>query len=110
LSDNDEWEADDHDGALFRFWIRAASLFPSETAMAITYATTPAEYRKALTDLAVFKRINLPAPPIDQRLKMAMIVIPPRPPTEHDMTDEFKVRAFDALRDYLYREGKKSDG
>lgn len=55
-----DFEKDDFDGALFRFWIRAGSEFPGQTAIAIAAATTPAEYRKALTELAESRRINLP--------------------------------------------------
>lgn len=55
-----DFDDDARDGVLFRFWIRAASEFPGETARAIAHATTPAEYRQALTELAKGKRINLP--------------------------------------------------
>lgn len=55
-------ESDELDGALFRFWIRAGSQFPGETAKAIANATTAAEYRKALTELAHRKGVNLPPP------------------------------------------------
>ncbi|XAI96284.1 hypothetical protein [Microcystis phage Mae-JY30] len=57
-----DWNDDTRDGVMFRFWIRAGSEFPGETALAIAHATTPAAYRKALTELAGRKRINLPEP------------------------------------------------
>lgn len=58
-----EWDNDDQDSVLFRFWIRAASEFAGETAKAIATCTTPQEYRAALTMLAERKRINLPSAP-----------------------------------------------
>lgn len=103
-----DFENDEHDGALFRFWIRAGSQFPGETAKAITNATSPAEYRKALIELAARKMINLPPPPMDKRLIAAFCFVAPKPPAGFDLTDEFKVKAYDALRDALYRE--KSNG
>lgn len=56
-------DGDELDGALFRFWIRAASYpggWPGELMRALKDCTTPAEYRKALVGLAEAKRINLP--------------------------------------------------
>lgn len=58
-----DWDDDDLDGVLFRFWIRAASFqngWPSEVAKALTHCGTPAEYRKALVGLAKQKGVNLP--------------------------------------------------
>ncbi|MCR6673295.1 hypothetical protein [Devosia ginsengisoli] len=58
-----DFDSDERDGILFRFWIGAASYpggFPLETAKAICDCKTPAEYRRALTELAERKRINLP--------------------------------------------------
>lgn len=58
-----DWDNDNRDGVLFRFWIRAASYpegWPFETAGAIAACTTPAEYRRALTELAKKKGVNLP--------------------------------------------------
>lgn len=51
---------DDLDAVLFRFWIRAASEFPSETMIAICSAKTADEYRVALLNLARVKKMNLP--------------------------------------------------
>lgn len=59
------WDDDDLDGVLFRFWIRAASFphgWPSDVAKALTHCGTPAEYRKALVELAKEKGVNLPQP------------------------------------------------
>lgn len=56
-------DSDELDGALFRFWIRAASYpagWPLDLMRALKDCTTPAEYRKALVELAEAKRINLP--------------------------------------------------
>lgn len=64
-----DFDEDDRDGILFRFWIRAAS-YPggwpgrlteimSEEFKAAGHAT-PAAYRKALTRLAQEKGVNLP--------------------------------------------------
>lgn len=53
-------DTDIRDAMLFRFWVRAASDFPGETAMAIARCLTPAEYRSALTELARRKGVNLP--------------------------------------------------
>lgn len=58
-----DFDDDYRDGVLFRFWIRAASYpagWPSDVAKALTPCTTPAEYRKALTELAISKGVNLP--------------------------------------------------
>ena len=60
---NPDYENDERDGALFRFWIRMGSSGSGhvrEVANAIWPCTTPAEYRKALTELAEKYRINLP--------------------------------------------------
>ncbi|WP_336801748.1 hypothetical protein [Kaistia sp. MMO-174] len=51
---------DDLDAILFRFWIRAASEFPSETMIALCSATTADAYRVALLNLARVKKVNLP--------------------------------------------------
>ena len=57
-------EDDDiRDAMLFRCWCRAASSsggFPGETAVAIGHCITPDDYRKALTELARKKGLNLP--------------------------------------------------
>ncbi len=55
-----DFDSDDQDGALFRFWIRGASDYPYEVAKALAKATTPAEYRRSLIALAAEKRVNLP--------------------------------------------------
>lgn len=58
-------DSDELDGALFRFWIRAASYpggWPMDLMRALTNCTTPAEYRNALVELAEAKRVNLPLP------------------------------------------------
>lgn len=58
-----DFTSDEHDGILFRFWIRAASYpggWPSELMAALTYCKRPEEYRAALTALAKDKGINLP--------------------------------------------------
>ena len=54
------WDDDTRDGILFRFWIHGASNYPSQIAQAITHCTTPAEYRAALTLVAIERGINLP--------------------------------------------------
>ena len=61
-TDEVKFDCDDDmfDGVLFRFWIRAASEFPGETAIAITRCLTPADYRLALAALAIKHRINFP--------------------------------------------------
>lgn len=107
-----DFENDEHDGSLFRFWIRAASQFPGETMRAIGRATTPAEYRKALIELAVSKQINLPPPRIDARVYAAMTIVGPKPLSDLgvDMTDNYKARAYDRLRAVLYPNQEKSDG
>jgi hypothetical protein len=54
---------DERDGVLFRFWIRAASYpdgFPFALMEALHNCKTPEEYRKALTELAEKKGVNLP--------------------------------------------------
>jgi hypothetical protein len=60
---DDDYESDERDGALFRFWIRMAS-YPEGSPMKLTNAlnrcTVPADYRRALTELAIKERINLP--------------------------------------------------
>lgn len=57
-------EDDDiRDAMLFRFWIKAASYpggWPSETVKALENCLTPYDYRKALTELARRKGVNLP--------------------------------------------------
>jgi hypothetical protein len=57
-------EDDDiRDAMLFRFWCRASQYpggFPSETAEAIGKCKTADDYRKALTELARKKGVNLP--------------------------------------------------
>lgn len=61
-----DWDDDTRDGILFRFWIRAASFviggWPSETARALANCHTPADYRRALTELATRRGVNLPEP------------------------------------------------
>jgi hypothetical protein len=62
MSEHD-FEGDENDGVLFRFWIRAGSYpggFPGETMAAILHCKTPADYRRALTDLATLKGVNFP--------------------------------------------------
>ena len=64
-----DYESDERDGALFRFWIRMAS-FPNGSPSKLMVAfskmrsdggnITPADYRRALTELAIKERINLP--------------------------------------------------
>lgn len=66
----DDFENDDRDGVLFRFWIRAASYpggWPSRLMQIIgEYAPTggenmqPRHYRAALMALAAEKGVNLP--------------------------------------------------
>lgn len=54
---------DSRDGVLFRFWIRAASFpggFPSDLMRALKDCLTPEDYRRALTELAKAKAVNLP--------------------------------------------------
>lgn len=60
-----EFNADDDalDGVLFRFWIRAAAYpggWPGELERVIRDCLTPADYRRALVDLAQRKGVNLP--------------------------------------------------
>lgn len=58
-----DYDSDERDGVLFRFWIRMASYpggSPIKVATALTHCTTPAAYRKALTELAIQERVNLP--------------------------------------------------
>lgn len=67
-----DYDDDARDGVLFRFWIRAASFpdgWPAETARAIGRATTPAAYRRALTELAMSKGVNLPEPEPGDQIK-----------------------------------------
>jgi hypothetical protein len=59
MSDFD-FDSDERNGALFRFWIRMASERPSKIARALVHCTQPSQYRKALTELAQSERINLP--------------------------------------------------
>jgi hypothetical protein len=64
-----DYESDERDGVLFRFWIRMAS-YPGGSPLKLIKAfgnmrqdgghITPADYRKALTELAIQERINLP--------------------------------------------------
>jgi len=57
------FDDDSRDGILFRFWIRAASFpggFPSDLMRALKDCVTPEDYRRALTDLAKEKGVNLP--------------------------------------------------
>jgi hypothetical protein len=56
---NDE-DDDIRDAMLFRFWVRAGSEFPGETAVAIAACHSADDYRAALTVLARRKGINLP--------------------------------------------------
>jgi len=56
-------EEDIRDAMLFRFWCRAASAgsgMVNETAVALMHCLTVDDYRKALTDLARRKGVNLP--------------------------------------------------
>ncbi len=58
-----DFDDDYLDGVLFRFWIRAASYpggWPFELAQVLTPCHSPAEYRRALIDLAERKGVNLP--------------------------------------------------
>lgn len=58
-----DFDDDYRDGALFRFWIRMAQYpggKPSAVAKAIADCHTAAEYRKALTELAIAEGVNLP--------------------------------------------------
>lgn len=58
-----DYESDEHDGALFRFWCRMASYpdgSPTMLARALSHCVTPADYRKALMELASQERVNLP--------------------------------------------------
>lgn len=58
-----DFDSDELDGVLFRFWIRAASYpggWPTELARELYHCTTPADYRKALVSLAKAKGVNLP--------------------------------------------------
>ena len=62
-SSEQDWEDDYRDGVLFRFWIRMASYpegSPIKLAKALGSAVTPADYRKALTELAAREGVNLP--------------------------------------------------
>lgn len=57
------FDDDSRDGILFRFWIRAASFpggFPSDLMRALKDCITPDDYRRALTELAKAKGVNLP--------------------------------------------------
>ncbi|KAB2752309.1 hypothetical protein [Brucella anthropi] len=57
------YDDDSRDGILFRFWIRAASYpggFPAALMRALKDCHTPADYRRALNDLAKEKGVNLP--------------------------------------------------
>lgn len=56
-----DYDSDERDGALFRFWIRAVEDgHAGKLANALTHCRTPADYRKAITELANELRINLP--------------------------------------------------
>ncbi|KAB2689711.1 hypothetical protein [Brucella tritici] len=60
-----DYDDDSRDGILFRFWIRAASYpggFPAALMRALKDCHTPADYRRALTELAKDKGVNLPEP------------------------------------------------
>lgn len=60
-----DYERDELDGVLFRFWIRAASYpggWPMDLMRALRDCKTPEDYRKALLDLAQSKGANLPLP------------------------------------------------
>lgn len=60
-----DYESDELDGVLFRFWIRAASYpggWPMDLMRTLRDCTTPEDYRKALLDLARSKGVNLPLP------------------------------------------------
>jgi hypothetical protein len=64
--EEDEAVSDDddiRDAMLFRFWCKGASYpggYPAELGQAIHGCKTPDEFRKALTDLARKKGVNLP--------------------------------------------------
>lgn len=63
--DGMDYDDDSRDGVLFRFWIRAASYpggFPAALMRALKDCHTPADYRRALTELAKDKGVNLPEP------------------------------------------------
>ena len=57
-------EDDDiRDAMLFRFWCRAAQFpkgYPIELSAAFTRCKTADDYRKALTELALKKGVNIP--------------------------------------------------
>lgn len=58
-----DFDDDARDGILFRFWIRAASYpngWPGDVAKALANCLTAADYRRALTELARTKGVNLP--------------------------------------------------
>lgn len=64
-----DWDDDTRDGILFRFWIRMASYpggSPSKLVAALENMrtgagnVTPADYRRALTELAQREGVNLP--------------------------------------------------
>ena len=60
-----DYDSDERDGVLFRFWNRMASYpegSPSKLMKAFEGMTrgSPAEYRRVLTELAQRERINLP--------------------------------------------------
>lgn len=57
-----ESEDDILDAALFRYWIKLASITPSRVAVAIASCTSPSAYRSALIKLAKQDRLNLPYP------------------------------------------------
>ena len=58
-----DYDDDYRDGVLFRFWIRMAAYpggSPMKLVRAITDCEKPAEYRRALTELAKSEGVNLP--------------------------------------------------
>ena len=58
-----DYDDDTRDGMLFRFWIRMASWpggSPMKLCGAILKCKSPADYRKALTELAIAEGVNLP--------------------------------------------------
>lgn len=103
-----DFDQDDIDGALFRFWIRAASYpggWPFELAEMIGPCTTLAEYRKALFEIARRKGVNLASPEVDKRLVATFALVGPKPPWGFDLADAVKVRSYEALREILYGKG-----
>lgn len=68
------FDDDEHDGILFRFWIRAASQWSGDTARALLACRDAADYREALVGLAGAKGVNLPAKG-DEPLSRALEIV-----------------------------------